>query len=94
MPDMAALLAVLGTLVRVAGGEMLGESAEGAGDRAVGDVRAQRARCEQAAIRQAHRALDAHTAQDGRSDGEWLSYTALLVQVDRIVDDLRAPLPP
>ena len=26
-------------------------------------------------------------------EGEWLNYAALLVQVDRIVGDLSAPLP-
>jgi hypothetical protein len=33
-------------------------------------------------------------AEDRHEEGEWLSYAALLVQVDRIVGDLSAPLPP
>ena len=39
-------------------------------------------------------ALDHGERVDEQAEGEWLGYAALLVQVDRIVGDLGAPLPP
>ena len=53
-----------------------------------------RERCTQAAYRRARVALDRDdaTAAD-QHESEWLGYAALLVQVDRIVVDLGAPLP-
>ena len=48
------------------------------------------ARRERARIALEH---DDGTATDS-IEGEWLNYAALLVQVDRIVGDLSAPLPP
>ena len=46
------------------------------------------------ASRRAQSALQHDEAPEGdQLQGEWLSYAALLVQVDRIVRDLSAPLP-
>ncbi len=39
-------------------------------------------------------ALDHDEASDAdQIEGEWLGYAALVVQVDRIIGDLSAPLP-
>jgi Fusaric acid resistance protein-like len=92
MPDMALLFAALGDLIRVLVRDVLGERVEGEETRAFDEVRLRRAPCARAAFRQARRAL-ANDEDPGQPEGEWMSYTALLVQVDRIVDDLRAPLP-
>ena len=63
-------------------------------DQAVADVRLHRERCVLAASRRARLALDGADGEDlEQIEGEWLSYAALLVQVDRIVADLAAPLP-
>jgi uncharacterized membrane protein YccC len=101
MPDMAALLAALGTLIEAVVRDVLGQAESGEDTRALEEVQARRAPCARAAFRQAQRALGGAVAAVGDADGdrdqpdtEWMSYTALLVQVDRIVDDLRAPLPP
>lgn len=67
------------------------------GDRlppALEQVHARRDRCVQGAARRARRALDGADEEDlEQIEGEWLSYAALLVQVDRIVADLAAPPP-
>jgi hypothetical protein len=103
MPDMASLLGALGTLVEAVVRGVLGQAEPSEELRALEEVQARRAPCARAAFRQAQRALggtvagaDAGVEGDdhGQPDTEWMSYTALLVQVDRIVDDLRAPLPP
>jgi hypothetical protein len=94
MPDMASLLAALGTLVRVRVGGVLGDGSSAEEARAFDEVRVRRRPCEQAAIRQVQQALGEEPAAAGRAEFEWMSYTALLVQADRIVDDLSAPLPP
>ena len=91
MEAMAALLASLGNLVRVFTGEVLGDDPPGGVAGAVQDVWVARAPCARAAHRQTREASEPGE-QAGRGP-EWMSYTALLVQVDRIVDDLRAPLP-
>ena len=93
MEAMGSLLASLGTLVRVFALEVLGDEPPGSVADAVQDVAARRAPCARAAHRQT---LEVPDHEVGQPDGvaEWMSYTALLVQVDRIVDDLRAPLPP
>jgi hypothetical protein len=46
------------------------------------------------ASRRARSAIE-HDQEPGADEleGEWLGYAALLVQVDRIVGDLSAPLP-
>jgi hypothetical protein len=47
----------------------------------------------QAASRRARHAIEHEAEADEFVESEWLNYTALLVQVDRIVADLSAPLP-
>ena len=48
----------------------------------------------QGASRRARMALDHGDGPgDDEIEAEWLGYAALLVQVDRIVGDLSAPLP-
>ena len=94
MPDMASLLAALGTLIRVRVDGVLGAGSSSEEERAFDEVRLRRRPCEQAAIRQVQQALGDEPGAGGRAEFEWMSYTALLVQADRIVDDLSAPLPP
>jgi uncharacterized membrane protein YgaE (UPF0421/DUF939 family) len=76
---------------------LAGDIRNGTSDRlapALERVRQCRERCVQAASRRARAALEAADAEDFQQvEGEWLSYAALLVQVDRIVADLAAPLP-
>jgi hypothetical protein len=88
MPAMAALLASLGTLIRVFTSEVLGEHSECGVHGAVEEVLRRRVRCAEAVRRQLARADD-DAEQAGQAGVEWMSYTALLVQVDRIVEDLR-----
>ena len=92
MEAMGALLASLGDLVRVFAGEVIGDAPDGAVEAAVHEVSVRRAPCAQAAHRQTLEGDD-DVGPPGERRLEWMSYTALLVQVDRIVDDLRAPLP-
>jgi hypothetical protein len=56
---------------------------------------ARRDRCARGASRRARVALEHDDDADhaGQLEVEWLGYAALLVQVDRIVGDLSAPLP-
>jgi uncharacterized membrane protein YgaE (UPF0421/DUF939 family) len=91
MPDMAALLASLGGLVRVFASVVLGEHPAGGVLAAVEDVLLRRAPC--AAVAHHQVAADVPAPDRPSSPAEWMSYTALLVQVDRIVEDLRQPLP-
>ena len=50
--------------------------------------------CKLAAFRRARLAIEhGDDVGDELAEGEWLNYAALLVQVDRIVADLSAPLP-
>jgi Aromatic acid exporter family member 1 len=93
MEAMGALLASLGTLVRVFAGEVLGDHPEGGVAGAVQEVWVRRSPCARAAHRQSLEVTDDDVGSPGEARLEWMSYTALLVQVDRIVDDLRAPLP-
>ena len=73
---------------------MLGESEDADVARSLDEVRARRERCVQGASRRARLALEHDEGTDGdQLEGEWLGYAALLVQVDRIVGDLSAPLP-
>ena len=60
---------------------------------ALARVRAQRERCVNAASRRARLALEHGIGSGDAVEAEWLNYTAILVQVDRIVGDLSAPLP-
>ena len=93
MVSMGALLSSLADLVRRFAAEVLGEQPAGATAGAVDIVLERRKPCARAAHRRTQVGLD---DAEGEADGrkvEWMSYTALLVQADRIVDDLAAPLP-
>jgi hypothetical protein len=93
MEAMGALLVALGDLVRVFTGEVLGDHPDGGVARAVQEVHVRRVPCARAAHRQTLEGPNHEAHPPGGEGPEWMSYTALLVQVDRIVDDLRAPLP-
>jgi hypothetical protein len=93
MEAMGALLVALGGLVRAFTDEVLGDRPEGAVAGAVQEVQVRRAPCARAAHRQTLEGSTEEADPPGGKGPEWMSYTALLVQVDRIVDDLRAPLP-
>jgi hypothetical protein len=96
MPDMASLLGAIAALIRVRVEGVLGAGSSVEAARALDEVRLRRGPCEQAAVRQVQQALGGEPsgAGDGRAELEWMSYAALVVQADRIVDDLNAPLPP
>jgi uncharacterized membrane protein YgaE (UPF0421/DUF939 family) len=94
MRSMGDLLEALAGAVRALVDDVLHgpEQADLAG--ALDHVRERRAACVVAASRRARVALE-HDEAPGLVplEGEWLSYAALLVQVDRVVGDLSAPLP-
>ena len=94
MPAMGALLVALSSAVRALVDDVLGATADTDLARALAEVRTRRDRCVQGAFRRARLALE-HGEQPGgdEREGEWLGYTALLVQVDRIVGDLSGSLP-
>ena len=94
MPAMGALFSGLAGAVRESVANVLGESDDESVARSLAEVRTRRAACLQGAFRRARLALDHGDRDDAQVEGEWLGYTALLVQVDRIVGDLGAPLPP
>jgi uncharacterized membrane protein YgaE (UPF0421/DUF939 family) len=95
MPHMGALLAALAAAVRALVHGVLGQSDGDTLADALVEVRARRARCIHGASRRARLALQHDSgAEVAELEGEWLNYAALLVQVDRIVIDLSAPLPP
>jgi hypothetical protein len=79
MPDMASLLAAVAELVRAVVRDLLEPDGGDAEQVALEQVRRRREPCERAA---------------SRRTGDWMSYTAVLVQVDRVVDDLRGPPSP
>jgi hypothetical protein len=94
MPSMGLLLVALAGAV----GAYVNDVAKGAADSdfnaTMDEVRTRRQRCMEAASRRALLAIDSDEAADhDEVEGEWLNYVALLVQVDRIVADLNAPLP-
>jgi len=93
MEAMGALLPSLGNLVRAFVDEVLGDHRDGGMAGALQDVSVHRAPCARAAHRQTLEVPDDAAGSPDERRLEWMSYTALLVQVDRIVDDLRAPLP-
>jgi hypothetical protein len=94
MPAMGALLGALGAAVRALGHDVIHEPDDDTLGDALAEVRTRRARCAQGATRRARLALDREPGDDdAQFEGEWLNYAALLVQVDRIVVDLSAPLP-
>jgi hypothetical protein len=94
MPAMGSLFIALADAVRTLMDTVLGVSDSTDVARSLEAVRARRAQCMRGAIRRARVALE-HQAESGgfEMEGEWLGYAALLVQVDRIVGDLSAPLP-
>ncbi len=94
MPEMGALLVALAEAVRTLMRDVLGEPGDTDLSRALDEVRVRRERCTQGAYRRAQLALEHDEAPvNDQHEGEWLGYAALLVQVDRIVVDLEAPLP-
>jgi uncharacterized membrane protein YgaE (UPF0421/DUF939 family) len=94
MPAMGALLVALAGAVRTLVAQVLGTADQAAFDRSIAAVREGRNRCVKAASRRAQLVLaQDEGVHDDALEGEWLGYTALLVQVDRIVGDLSAPLP-
>ncbi len=93
MPKMGALLIALAAAVRATASSVLTSQESGVAA-SLADVRERRHACKQAASRRAQRALEHGDEADLEIiEGEWLNYAALLVQVDRIVADLSAPLP-
>jgi hypothetical protein len=94
MPAMGELLVALGGAVRALAGDVLEPTGSDAVARAIAEVRSRRDRCGRGAARRAREALEHIEAADAdQLEVEWLGYAALLVQVDRIVGDLSAPLP-
>ena len=94
MPAMGELLMALARTVRAVVDNVLGDASDADLAASFDDVGAWRARCAQGATRRARLALEDHEESDGTLEVEWLGYAALLVQVDRIIGDLSAPLPP
>ena len=92
MAAMGVLLSSLATVVRELTANVLGGADDEGLDRSFEHLLARRDRCVLGASRRARLALDHEDDPDGL-EGEWLGYAALLVQVDRIIGDLRAPLP-
>lgn len=93
MAAMGALLIALANAVRTLVRDVLHSSDESDVARSLDEVRARRQRCTRGAFRRARLALDHDGSDADQHEGEWLGYAALLVQVDRIVADLSAPLP-
>jgi uncharacterized membrane protein YccC len=96
MPAMGQLLDALAGAVRALVDSVLAGADGTALDAALALVMERRDRCARGASDRARVALehDADDADDAlRLEVEWLGYAALLVQVDRIVGDLSAPLP-
>jgi hypothetical protein len=94
MPAMGALFTALAGAVRAVVRDVLDESDHTALEESLAEVRARRTACVRGAFRRARLALDyGEGLDDDQIEGEWLGYAALLVQVDRIVGDLSAPLP-
>ena len=93
MAAMGALLGALATAVRASVRGVLDDSGDSDLVLALAEVRARRGICLRAASRRARLAVDREDAPAASQvEGEWLGYAALLVQVDRIVADLSAPL--
>ena len=93
MPKMGALFEALAGAVRASVLNVLGETDYASVTASLAEVHARRTACLQGAFRRARLALDHGERVDEQAEGEWLGYAALLVQVDRIVADLGAPLP-
>ena len=94
MATMGELLTALADAVRAVTAEVLDPATDADVEAAITKVRSWRSKCVIAATRRARTALEHDSAlADQPLEGEWLNYAALLVQVDRIVGDLSAPLP-
>jgi hypothetical protein len=94
MPAMGELLTALAGAVRALVDSVLAGTGGTALDAALALVVQRRDRCALGASRRARDALEHQDADDAPLlEVEWLGYAALLVQVDRIVGDLSAPLP-
>ena len=92
MPAMGALLIAMAGAVRAVVRDLLGDASDSTVADALAEVRSRRLSCIRAASRRAREALE-HDEPTETLEGEWLNYAALLVQVDRIIGDLSAPLP-
>jgi Fusaric acid resistance protein-like len=92
MPAMGALLIAMAGAVRAVVHDLLGDPSDATVADALAEVRSRRLSCIRAASRRAREALQ-HDDPTATLEGEWLNYAALLVQVDRIISDLSAPLP-
>ena len=94
MSAMGELLIALAAVVRATVASVLDSSRASDISATLDEVRARRDLCVQAASRRARLAIDHdENADTALAEGEWLNYAAMLVQVDRIVVDLSAPLP-
>src|SRR5262245_41202831 len=94
MPAMGALFTALAGAVRAVVRDVLGESDPTGVAETLAEVQARRTACVRATYRRAQLALDhGEQPETEHVEGELLGYAALLVQVDRIVGDLAAPLP-
>ena len=89
MAAMGDLLGALAGLVRAYADEVVDGGDRAATRAVVDDVVRARAPCAQAAHRQTHAAPADLPVGAALLTVEWMSYTALLVQVDRILEDLR-----
>jgi len=94
MKAMSALLGALGELVRAVVRNVLADGGERDVELALTEVEVRREPCAQAASRRARGVLVEEGSPVERAGLQWLSYAALLVQVDRIVDDLAATAGP
>ena len=94
MGSMGALLTALGESIQALAVRVVGGAGTEDFERSLDDVRERRVRCVGGASRRARSAVagDGDTGPESL-EGEWLNYAALLVQVDRIVADLCAPVP-
>jgi hypothetical protein len=93
MPAMGALFLALAAAVRASVQAVLDRRGQTEVTRSFAEVRVRRERCAEGASRRARLALEGEDPGGDGLESEWLSYAALIVQVDRIVDDLSAPLP-
>jgi hypothetical protein len=87
MQAMSELLGALARLIRTRVAHLLGDAPPDDVERVLDEVRVRREACEKAASRRALGAL----SDDDPGGGpvlQWMSYASLLVQVDRMVDDL------
>jgi hypothetical protein len=93
IPAMGALLVSLAAAVRATVQEVLTGSGTPDLRLALTEVAERRERCTLGAVKRARQALEPESGPDAQLEGELLGYAAVLVQVDRIVLDLRSSLP-